>query len=157
MPFIVCTGNTTDYRNPTYFSELKKKIASYNLQNQFSILGLIPHRDIYQLIRQAAFVLNPSFFEGWSTTVEETKSIGKGIVLSDIEVHREQDPPQAEYFNPHDAADLAEKLCNRWKDSVPGPDHSMELQAKVLLPKRMQAFADSFTAIAKEAVELIRP
>ena len=155
-PFVVCTGNTTDYRNPTYFGELNKKIASYNLKPQIAILGLIPHRDIYQLIRQSVFVLNPSFFEGWSTTVEETKSIGKGIVLSDIGVHREQNPPQAEYFNPYDAADLAEKLGDRWKNCVPGPDLGMEFQAQALLPKRMQAFADNFTAIAKEGLEIVR-
>ena len=155
-PFIVCTGNTADYRNPTYFDELNQKIDSYNLKPQIAILGLIPHRDIYQLIRQSAFVLNPSFFEGWSTTVEETKSIGKGIVLSDIDVHREQDPPQAEYFNPYDTADLAKKIGDRWKNCMPGPDLGMESQAKALLPKRMQAFADNFTAIAAEGLEIVR-
>ena len=140
----------------TYFGELNQKIDSYNLKPQIAILGLIPHRDIYRLIRQSAFVLNPSFFEGWSTTVEETKSIGKGIVLSDIDVHREQDPPQAKYFNPYDTADLVKKIGDRWKNCVPGPDLGMEYQAKALLPKRMQAFADNFTAIAKEGLEIVR-
>jgi hypothetical protein len=33
-------------------------------------------------------------------TVEETKSIGKTIVLSDIPIHREQAPASALYFDP---------------------------------------------------------
>ncbi len=35
-------------------------------------------------------LINPSQFEGWSTTVEEAKSLGVKMLLSDLEVHKEQ-------------------------------------------------------------------
>ena len=58
-------------------------------------------------------VVNPSLFEGWSSTVEEAKSMGKRIILSDIPTHREQNPPCGYYFNPGDSASLAKiiKQC----------------------------------------------
>ena len=39
-------------------------------------------------------MINPSLFEGWSSTVEECKSVGKNMILSDLNVHKEQYPTQ---------------------------------------------------------------
>jgi glycosyltransferase involved in cell wall biosynthesis len=150
-PCIICSGNQIDYRDPSYFSSLKEKIQNSELQNQFTFLGLIPHDTVFQLIRQAAFVLNPSLFEGWSTTVEETKSVGKTILLSDIAVHREQNPPSAVYFDPHNPEDLAQKLKTLWNRSAPGPDQKLEDQARKTLAPRMKAFADTFSSLVQEA------
>jgi glycosyltransferase involved in cell wall biosynthesis len=155
-PHLVLTGNIADHRNPDFFKSLKDRISSFGIESQISILGLIPHEDVYKLIRQAAFILNPSLFEGWSTTVEETKSVGKKILLSDIEVHVEQAPPKALYFNPKDAADLAEKLDDMWNSSSAGPDRELEQQARDQFPARMKQFADTFTEITKEAIALIK-
>jgi glycosyltransferase involved in cell wall biosynthesis len=155
-PFVVFTGNTKDHRNPTFFDDLMQKISSLDLRDQIAVLGLIPHEDVYKLLRQSLFVLNPSLFEGWSTTVEETKSIGKRILLSDIEVHKEQAPPNSVFFNPRDPEDLALCLKELWDASMPGPDIAMEQQAREQLPKRIKQFADTFTGIAKEAVSLTK-
>jgi glycosyltransferase involved in cell wall biosynthesis len=54
------------------------------------LLGLIPHEYIPALIRSCAALINPSTFEGWSTTVEEAKSMGTPMILSSLRVHREQ-------------------------------------------------------------------
>ena len=54
-------------------------------------------------------LLNPSRFEGWSTTVEEAKAVGTPMLLSDIAVHREQ-APQARFFAPDDALSLANEI-----------------------------------------------
>ena len=35
-------------------------------------------------------LLNPSHFEGWSTTVEEARALGVPMLLSDLDVHLEQ-------------------------------------------------------------------
>jgi glycosyltransferase involved in cell wall biosynthesis len=153
--FVVCTGNMNDNRNPRYFKHLLEKISSLGLKDQVAILGLIPHEDVYKLIRQSLFILNPSLFEGWSSTVEETKSVGKKILLSDIEVHREQDPPNAVFFNPRDTEDLAVKLKEQWEISIPGPDKHMEDQAKDRLPHRMIEFANTFVSIVKEAMAIV--
>ena len=69
---------------------------------------MVPREDLYQLIRQSLAVLQPSLFEGWSTTVEEAKSIGKQIILSDLPVHREQVESGARFFDANDPNSLAE-------------------------------------------------
>lgn len=47
------------------------------------MLGLVPRSDVIALMRYSISLINPSFFEGWSTTVEEAKSMGKQIILSE--------------------------------------------------------------------------
>jgi glycosyltransferase involved in cell wall biosynthesis len=107
---IVCTGDIYDFRNPGFYNKFLNRIHALGLHNQVSILGVIPKHDQIQLLRAARFYLQPSLFEGWNTGVEEAHLFGKQILLSDIPVHREQIPPRATYFDPHDAHILAEKL-----------------------------------------------
>ncbi|HNP48700.1 MAG TPA: glycosyltransferase, partial [Bacteroidia bacterium] len=151
FPVIVCTGNPTDYRNPEYSRELQKKIEEWKLKDQLFILGLVDHNDVLLLIRQSIALINPSFFEGWSTTVEECKSIGKRAILSDLEVHKEQNPPESDYFNPKDAKALAEILKKRWFELQPGPDKELELKAKNSLHDRMVNYANNFVSIVKQS------
>ena len=156
-PVVVCTGNTEDYRHPEYFSGLLSKIKNLGLLDQFIFLGLIPREDVFQLIRQSMCIINPSLFEGWSTSVEEVKSIGKTIVLSDIAVHREQNPKSAVYFDPNDASSLSEILMHQWNDAVSGPSKELEAYSRSNLPIRLKAFADTFVAIMREAHNKYRP
>ena len=107
---IVCTGDTLDYRHPEFFEELKAHIAACGVVDSFRILGLVPYADVTGLMRHATAVINPSLFEGWSTAVEEAKSLGKCVLLSDIPVHREQAPPRGIFFRPNDASALADAL-----------------------------------------------
>jgi glycosyltransferase involved in cell wall biosynthesis len=154
LPFLVCTGNLSDYRNPAFISELIGKLSLYNIREQVAILGLVPHLHVYQLLRQSAFVINPSFFEGWSTTVEEAKSVGKKILLSNLNVHIEQSAPEAEYFDPKNAEELAVKIKDLWLNSQAGPDSVLEQNAINSLPERMKSFANTFVSVAKEAVKI---
>jgi glycosyltransferase involved in cell wall biosynthesis len=55
--------------------------------------------------------VNPSRFEGWSTTVEEAKAVGTPMLLSDIPVHREQ-APHADFFGTDDAAAMADAIAS---------------------------------------------
>jgi glycosyltransferase involved in cell wall biosynthesis len=154
-PFVVCTGNPIDNRNPAFLAGLLEKLSLWGIRDQVAFLGLVPHDYVYMLIRQSIAVLNPSLFEGWSTTVEETKSVGKAILLSDLAVHREQDPPAAVYFDPHDAQDAAAKLADAWDKGQPGPDFQLERQAQEAFPERLAAYAATFTAIAREAAAMV--
>lgn len=153
-PFLVMTGNTSDYRNPTYFSEVLHQISLWGLRDQLAFLGLVPHEHVHLLIRQAVAVVNPSLFEGWSTTVEEVKSVGKRIILSNLKVHLEQNPPLATFFDPRNPEDVANKLAEVWQNVDPGADRTLEDQARKELPFRMQKYADTFVTILREAVDL---
>lgn len=117
---IVATGNPVDNRNPKYPKMILEFILDNNLQNNFIFLGLIPHHHVFHLMRNAVAVINPSFFEGWSTSVEEAKSLGIPLLLSDIRVHKEQAGEMASYFNPNDPIDIASSLNAVWsKQDVP--------------------------------------
>lgn len=90
--FVVCTGYLSDYRNKTYIEEIKDFIKINNLEKNIKLLGLVDYEDVFALIKFSKAVINPSLFEGWSSTVEECKSVGKNMILSDLEVHKEQYP-----------------------------------------------------------------
>ena len=148
---VVCTGLPFDFRTPAYAADLLRLLSTLNIRENVIILGLVPQADLYSLIRQSVAVLNPSRFEGWSTTVEECKSIGKSLILSDLAVHKEQSPPASTYFPVDDAAQLAALLKTKWDGTPPGPDSILEDQARTDLPRRQQAFAANFVSLCQAA------
>ncbi len=149
---VVCTGNTNERRYPLYFGELLASISSLGLRDNLILLGLVPHAHLFSVMRQSLAMLQPSFFEGWSTTVEEAKSVGKRTILSDIPVHREQNPPQAVFFNPHDPQELADALVRVFNENKPGPDYDLEILARSQLPIRTKEFGRTFVEIVKEVI-----
>jgi glycosyltransferase involved in cell wall biosynthesis len=106
---IIMTGQTRNARATGYFDRLMATAAEAGVASHFRHLGLVPYEDVLALNAACDGLLNPSLFEGWSTTVEEAKALGSRTVLSDIAVHREQSP-RAVFFDPHDAEDLAARL-----------------------------------------------
>jgi glycosyltransferase involved in cell wall biosynthesis len=153
---IVATGNTRDYRVPHHFDELKKEIDLNGLHDSFPILGLIPYGDLAALMRHSIAVINPSFFEGWSTTVEEAKSLGKRVLLSDIAVHREQSPERADFFDPNDPEALADALERALADYDPAAEIGYRRRAEEQLPSRFTEFGQNYEAIALEAARIGR-
>lgn len=147
---VVCTGNPYDYRQPRHFSDLLVKIARAGIQKNFMILGMIPHSHIFALMRQSVAVLQPSLFEGWNTSIEETKSIGKMMLLSDTPVHREQNPPDSRYFDPHNSKELASCLVETYETRSSGPDVVLEAQARAQFSQRATAFGAQFMSIVQE-------
>jgi len=147
---IVCTGNTNDYRDRLFFSRLLADISHQGVRNHFILLGMIPHDHVYALMRQSIAVLQPSLFEGWSTTVEEVKSLGKKIILSDLAVHHEQNPPGATYFNPAKPSELADILQDAFARGIPGPDLEMEKNSRQAAEKRLLEFGRQFMGIVDE-------
>ena len=152
---LVCSGNlTTNSRNPAYKDEVFGYVQANGLSDRIFILGMVDFDDVHALIRQSCCVLNPSLYEGWSTTVEETKTIGKPMILSDIEVHREQNPPETIFFEPKNADMLAEAMEKTWRLHPAGPNRQMEEAAAQEYPKRSRQFAQTFATICREAANL---
>lgn len=148
---VVCTGNHRDYRSPEHYDSLLDFLNKQKLEGQVSLLGLIPRVEQLQIFRRAAFVLQPSMFEGWSTTVEDGVALGKDVLLSDIPTHVEQAPEFGTYFKAGDVASLAEELKKQWLASAPGPDLGREQQAREKNRKRGIAIAHNFMDIMNEA------
>ena len=150
---VVCSGGIYDHRNPGFFDEILQETARQGIQTNIRILGKLPRNHFWQLTRQSLAVIQPSLFEGWSTSVEEVKSLGKSIILSDIPVHREQNPPKVHYFNPNDPAELASVMQNLYEAKTPGPEFELENQSRTALPERTRLFAATFYEIVRDALE----
>lgn len=128
---VVMTGLPADHRDPANknFSSLLQAIAAAGLNSQITILGLVPYSDLVNLMRIAALIIQPSRFEGWSTVVQDAIALGRPLLCSDIEVHREQVPTALGFF-PTDRADvLAELLAAHWAKLSPGPNYELEQQS----------------------------
>jgi glycosyltransferase involved in cell wall biosynthesis len=125
----VVTGRPEDHRWPDYGPSLERLIVELGLTDTVRLVGLVPRFDQLLLIRAASVVVQPSLFEGWSTIVEESRSLGKTIVLSDIPVHREQAPPAGHFFDPASPAALADALERVWT-APPGDEAARVAQAR---------------------------
>ena len=118
---VICTGSLTDYRFRNHTNNILEFITRHSLQDKFRMLGVVNRTDMLSMMRMSVCVINPSFFEGWSTTVEEAKHMGKRLVLSDIDVHKEQNPQEAVFFSADDHEQLAEsmqKVLNEYNPQV---------------------------------------
>lgn len=149
---VLATGLTTDYRRPGHFAALMRIRAEAGIEALFSPLGVVPHEDLVSLARGAVALVNPSLFEGWSTSVEEAKSLGKRIILSDIDVHREQAPARGAFFDPRDPQALADRMWEAWTAHDPAEEARFAARAATELPARRRAFAEAYAAIVQEAL-----
>ncbi|MGM4912871.1 glycosyltransferase [Rhizobium sp. 768_B6_N1_8] len=149
---LVCTGAQSDRRNESHFAGLLAFIEEKGLRDQVKLLGLIDRLAQVEIFRRAAAIVQPSLFEGWSTVVEDTRAIGRPIFLSDLPVHREQDPARCTYFDPHEPSDLAAKLAAAWAGLAPGPDRASELVARGEMEGRILDAGRVFHDIARQAM-----
>lgn len=154
---LVCTGRAGDYRRPGHYDSLMRIIADNHLEGVVSLLGLIPRAAQIDVYRRAAAVIQPSLFEGWNTSVEDVKAIGRPLFLSDIPVHREQAPAGAHFFPPHDPQALAELLVEHFSQLAPGPDKAAERAAVAANHALRLVKAREFMDIAWEAAGKEKP
>jgi glycosyltransferase involved in cell wall biosynthesis len=151
-PIIICTGKLHDSRFTMYGEEIKTLIEKNSLIDQFIILGLIPRWDQIQLMRRSLAVIQPSLFEGWSTVVEDARLLGKTILLSDLPVHREQNPLGAIFFKPDSSQELANHLESLIDKLNPGPDLIAETESRVRNQLDCQKYAEQFLNIVQKIV-----
>lgn len=149
---IVASGNAKDGRNPEHPQRVLNLVKNYGLEKKFIFLGLIPFQHILPLMRLSAAVVNPSFFEGWSTTVEEAKAVGALMVLSDLPIHREQADGVAAFFNPHESEDIVAVLMREWAVLKPGPRLDAEQTAAIANQHHRKQFAMGFAGVVKKTL-----
>ena len=89
-----------------------KNLKENKLENNYKYLGLVPYIDVMSLIYHSLALINPSYFEGWSSSVEQANAYKKIIILSKIKVHLEQNPDKAYFFNPNSSTSLKKILLN---------------------------------------------
>jgi glycosyltransferase involved in cell wall biosynthesis/predicted O-methyltransferase YrrM len=137
-PTVVVTGTTEDFRHPTHFKDMMALVADLGLADKFRHLGLLPRARQLDVFRAAAAVLQPSLFEGWSTVIEDTKAVGRPLILSDLAVHHEQVPEGGHFFPRGDAQALAALLARLAPALPPGPDPVRERAAAAVARTRLE-------------------
>lgn len=141
---VVATGVPFDRRSPRHFDELMARAEAAGVRGAFRVLGLVPYEHVTALSRDSQALINPSLFEGWSTTVEEAKSMGKRILLSRIPVHVEQDPPGGSFFDPTDPDELAALMEEHYTREDPEGDRRLAEDAAAALPERRRRFVSEY-------------
>lgn len=141
---VAASGKTLDPRLPDHFPALQARVAELKLERQFRILGMVPYEDLAPLMRASDALLNPSLFEGWSTTVEEARAAGVPMLLSDLDVHREQAGTHARFFDRHSAASLAQQMA-----ATPLAPRADDAALALAANARVRTFADNFVALVQ--------
>ena len=98
-----------DYRGNAHMDKINGLIERVP-DNKYKVLGLVPREDMLTLMSACVAVINPSKFEGWSTTVEEAKYMGKRLILSNLPVHIEQEPADSIFLDVSDVESLSAAL-----------------------------------------------
>jgi glycosyltransferase involved in cell wall biosynthesis len=147
LPLVVTSGLMSDFRNGNdHVEKLLKYTADNDLKENILFLGLIPYNHVIKLILMADCIINPSYFEGWSSSVEEAKTVGKRILLSNIPVHIQQAPKFGVYFNPDNAQELADKMEEIIQNSANFVIEDV-MELKTSLDNRTKEFAYTYLEI----------
>jgi glycosyltransferase involved in cell wall biosynthesis len=147
---VLCSGLMQDFRTKdnSYVNNLIKYSKENDLGNNIKSLGLIDYNDVLCLMENSVAVVNPSLFEGWSSIVEESKSIGKKIILSNIDVHIEQNPDKSNYFDPQNPKELSLILEKLWNER-----NNIQKLGDRTLEDRTQQFGESYSDLVCEIIK----
>lgn len=128
---LVLIGRPADYRDRSneVVSQLLQKIAVSRLRDRVWMLGEVPRIHLLALMRTSTLIIQPSLFEGWSTSVQDASALGRPLVCANIPVLREQAASARGFFDPHDPDVLASLLGEVWSSLEPGPDKAAEAAA----------------------------
>jgi hypothetical protein len=151
---IVSTGQFNDYRNPNYKNKIIQIIKTHKLENNFKILGIVSHPELMSLMKFSIAVINPSKSEGWSSTVEQAKSLGKLVLLSNLPVHKEQNPNRSFYFNTNDYLALSKKIYYLNKNFSFKKDIAFIKKAADQNIKKEEKFIFDYEKLIKKVINL---
>ena len=135
---IAFCGKEHDPRNPRFVEELKKGANDLVVSGNICFLGFLPKEEQMCLIKESIALLQPSKFEGWSTTIEDGISLGKRVIASKLLVNIEQLGDKGYFFNPEDSGELAEHLLSLAVDS-----HDIEYHHE----RRVRGFAKNLIGL----------
>lgn len=135
---ICFSGKESDNRNPGYSERLKQYVRENGLEKQIRFLGFLDRREQLQIMNHSLAVIQPSLFEGWSTSVEDAMAMGKPVIASSLEVNMEQLGDKGFYFDPADPEELAVQMEQLMKNT-PSISYSYE--------QKVKTFAEDFLSI----------
>jgi len=132
---VIFSGQENDYRNLAYVNELKKSVEEKSLENCILFLGFIDRKEQLCLMRNAIAIIQPSFFEGWSTVIEDAKAMNQFIIASNLKVHKEQLNQNVLFFNPKDVNSLIELISKALNEKMEKHDNNYKNNIKLFAEK----------------------
>jgi glycosyltransferase involved in cell wall biosynthesis len=148
VPPVAFTGLEEDYRDADHGPSIRRLASELGLQERARFLGFIPRNDQLGLMTGAIALIQPSLSEGWSTSVEDAKSVGRHVLASDIAVHREQLGAEGDYFGGDDVGALT-ALLRRYATADPELARGDYAQARL-------GFARDLMAMCREVASGFR-
>ena len=153
---LVLTGQPVDYRDPdnVLLSNIFQECSNLGIRDSFVFLGQVPRGELLSLLRCSIAVIQPSKFEGWNTTIEDAKAIGKPVICSAISVHREQMGTNGYFFESDSIIELVDQLklaSKEWGSGINRERESLSLEKN---KKAAYTFGKSLFSIANEALSL---
>ncbi len=137
---IVFTGKMEFKGNEAYIKKIRQIVAENKLEKHVSFLGVIPRHDQLGLMKNAVAVIQPSLFEGWSTVIEDAKSLQVPVIASDLPVNIEQLGNTGVFFKREDEYELADILKNFSPDIAQPIYQDYTERVKIFAGKVLQIF-----------------
>jgi glycosyltransferase involved in cell wall biosynthesis len=103
---LAITGRFPEQPDSPYMEELHNIINHNDLESSIKFLGLIPREDQLMLMKYSKAIIQPSLFEGWSTVIEDAKSLQVPVIAANLNVNIEQLKETGTYFEPHNVNQL---------------------------------------------------
>ena len=111
---VVSTGHKKVHRDNSYFGKIQKYIKLNDLQINYKYIGVVNYLEVLSLMYHCVALINPSKFEGRHSSLEQARSLGKQMLLSKINIHKEQSAPRSLYFNKEQSFELAKLMKKTW-------------------------------------------
>ncbi len=134
---VVFCGKEHDPRNPRFALDLKTKGVDLVEKGNIKFLGFLPKDEQMCLIQESIGLLQPSNFEGWSTTIEDGITLNKLIIAKGLVVNKEQLGAKGIYFDTiQELEDTLLKFYNTKEEryiQIKYPEDRVEKFAKKLI------------------------
>lgn len=117
---VTCLNDSNHFNKPislvvvcvrsVFLDRFQQKIKKMNEEKYVNLIGFVPDEDLVLLYQQAEAFVFPTLSEGFGLPGLEAMACGCPVVCSDIPVLREIYGEAAEYFDPLNPEDIAEKI-----------------------------------------------
>lgn len=108
----VFTGKMEFRGNDAYIKNIREIVAENQLEDNVSFLDVIPRQDQLCLMKHCKAIVQPSFFEGWSTVIEDAICLQLPVIAADLPVNIEHLGDKGFFFDPNDGKQLADILAS---------------------------------------------
>lgn len=135
---LVCTGETSDYRRPSYFAELRHLLDDLGIADRVAVTGILPKSEQIALLRNCVALLQPTRCEGGpgGGAVYDAVSLGVRSLVSDIPINRELAAERTVTFFP---VGDAEALAARMSEALATPSTPPEAAELLALGRARRA------------------